>query len=78
VWRARCVLTRLRACAAGEHTLPECVINPTDKMVRRKWRKYVLIVISTDERLAATAPSGAAWDTPAELAAMEQDMGGAY
>jgi hypothetical protein len=47
-------------------------------MVRRKWRKFVLIAISTDERLASTAPAGAAWDTPAELAPMEQDKGGGY
>ena len=62
------------ARAAGEHTLPECVINPADKMVRRKWRKFVLIVISTDERLAATAPPGSAWDT-SELAPLEHDVG---
>ena len=44
-------------------------------MVRRKWRKFVLIVISTDDRLASTAPAGAAWDT-SELAPLSEDMGG--
>ena len=51
------------------------MINPTDKMVRRKWRRFTLIVISTDERLAATAPHGSTWDTQ-ELAPLEQGMDG--
>ena len=46
-------------------------------MVRRKWRKFVLIFISTDERLAATAPPGSAWDTQ-ELAPLEGGDGGGY
>ena len=49
--------------AAGDQSLPECVINPPDKMVRRKWRKFTLVVITTDDRLAATAPPGSVWDS---------------
>ena len=49
--------------AAGDQSLPECVINPPDKMVRRKWRKFTLVVITTDDRLAATAAPGSVWDS---------------
>ena len=59
--------------AAGNQALPDCVINPPDKMVRRKWRKFTLVLITTDERLAATAPPGSAWDN-AELPPQEQGM----
>ena len=40
-------------------------------MVRRKWRKFTLIVITTDDRLAATAPPGSVWDNT-ELPPQEQ------
>ena len=32
-------------------------------MVRRKWRKFTLVVITTDDRLAATAAPGSVWDS---------------
>ena len=59
--------------AAGDQSLPECVINPADKMVRRKWRKFTLVVITTDERLAATAVQGSVWDN-AELPPQDQGV----
>ncbi len=53
---------RFRRAAAGERALPDCVINPADKLARHRWRKYSLILITTDERLAATAPPSGFWD----------------
>ena len=67
---------RSHACprAAGDQSLPECVINPLDKMVRRKWRKFTLVIITTDDRLAATATPGPVWDN-AELQPQDPGMG---
>ncbi len=44
--------------------LPTCVINPVDKLARHRWRKFMLILITTDEKLAATAPTTSFWDAP--------------
>jgi hypothetical protein len=43
-------------------------------MVRRKWRKFTLVVITTDDRLAATATPGPVWDNT-ELPPQEPGMG---
>jgi hypothetical protein len=66
-----CTLTRhqvlcgyILPAAPGERALPACVINPADKLARRRWRKHSLILITTDERLAATAPPQGFWDAP--------------
>ena len=47
-----------------------------DKLARHRWRRYTLIVITTDERLAATAPPAGFWDAPqhAELEYEADDM----
>ncbi len=53
--------------------LPTCVINPVDKLARHRWRKFMLILITTDEKLAATAPTTSFWDAPQQGHPLEQD-----
>ena len=64
-----CMLTRHQVLCGyvlppqpGERALPECVINPADKLARHRWRRYTLIVITTDDQLAATAPAASFWE----------------
>jgi len=51
-----CTLTRhailcgyVEPTEAGSRSLPECIINPPDKLARRRWRRHNLVLITTNE-----------------------------